>query len=62
MQDGGDTDSKSGVTDQTPTVLGPVDPEIPGLNAMAAEEGDVGDAVGDGRGDGEIKEIVQEDE
>ncbi|KAI9792376.1 MAG: hypothetical protein M1835_007881 [Candelina submexicana] len=53
MQDGGSTEQKHSVRDGVPTTLGPVDPDDPGVEALAH---------GLGAQAGEIKEIVQEDE
>ncbi|KZF21257.1 hypothetical protein L228DRAFT_284312 [Xylona heveae TC161] len=54
VQDGGSTETKLGVSDSAPTVLGPVDPRAPGVEELA-------DGAGANQA-GEIKEIVQEDE
>ncbi|MCJ1251928.1 hypothetical protein MMC30_009166 [Trapelia coarctata] len=57
-QDGGKTETLKGGSNPTPTVLGPVDPRAPGVDASIAEAGAV---LGNGQ-TGEIKEIVQEEE
>ena len=51
-----DGDEVDGAVDQTPSILGPVDPQAPDAMAAAAE---VGDALGSTPG---IREIVQEEE
>ena len=57
-QDGGKTETQKGGSAPTPTLLGPVDPAAPGVNASISEAGAV---LGNGQ-TGEIKEIVQEEE
>lgn len=57
-QDAGQTEAQKGVSDPAPTVLGPVDPAAPGLDATMANTADM---IEPGH-TGEIKEIIQEDE
>ncbi|KAI9820304.1 MAG: hypothetical protein M1827_005926 [Pycnora praestabilis] len=54
LQDGGSTEQRRNISDAAPSVLGPVDLEASGVEALA-------EGVGVGQA-GEIKEIVQEDE
>ena len=57
-QDGGKTEAQVGITSSAATILGPVDPTAPGVDAAVAEA----NVMGDTGQTGEIKEIVQEEE
>ena len=58
MTDGGNTDTRTGVSSSGPPILGPVDPAAPGVNGAVAV---VAENVGNTQ-TGELNEIVQDEE